>query len=198
MDKKGIDRRAFLAATGTAAGAGWLALNAPMLLAAGEEAARRHAADAPFEHLGAAEAAGFAALVDQVIPPDDLPGGADAGVVHFIDRVLGGFLAGTAPMLRQGLADLDARAAALAGDARSFAELPFERQTSLLSEVEDSDFFGTVIFVTHLGMFAMPHWGGNRDKAGWKLIGFDDRHAWQPPFGYYDAQASAPGGEHDA
>ena len=146
----------------------------------------------------AVPAAGFAALVDQVIPPDDLPGAADAGVVHFIDRVLGGFLAGTAPMLRQGLADLDVRAAALAGGARSFAGLPFGQQTALLSDIEDGEFFETVIFLTHLGLFAMPHWGGNRDKAGWKLIGFDDRHAWQPPFGYYDAQASAPGGEHDA
>jgi hypothetical protein len=22
---------------------------------------------------------------------------------------------------------------------------------------------------------------------GWDLIGFDHRHAWAPPFGYYDA-----------
>jgi hypothetical protein len=36
-------------------------------------------------------------------------------------------------------------------------------------------------------MFAMPVRGGNRDKAGWALIGFVDRHVWQPPFGYYDA-----------
>ncbi len=35
-------------------------------------------------------------------------------------------------------------------------------------------------------MFALPSYGGNRDKAGWHLIGFDDRHFWQPPFGYYD------------
>jgi hypothetical protein len=36
-------------------------------------------------------------------------------------------------------------------------------------------------------MFAMPAWGGNRDGAGWALLGFDSRHVWQPPFGYYDA-----------
>jgi hypothetical protein len=35
-------------------------------------------------------------------------------------------------------------------------------------------------------MFAMPSYGGNRDKLGWALIGFQDRHSWQPPFGYYD------------
>jgi hypothetical protein len=32
----------------------------------------------------------------------------------------------------------------------------------------------------------MPKYGGNHDKAGWKLLGFEDRHVWQPPFGYYD------------
>jgi hypothetical protein len=35
-------------------------------------------------------------------------------------------------------------------------------------------------------MFADPAYGGNSDKVGWKLIGFEDRFAWQPPFGEYD------------
>ena len=43
--------------------------------------------------------------------------------------------------------------------------------------------------LTLCGMFALPSWGGNRDEAGWKLLGFEDRHAWQPPFGFYDAEA---------
>jgi hypothetical protein len=35
-------------------------------------------------------------------------------------------------------------------------------------------------------MFALPSWGGNRNEAGWKLIGFEDAHVFRPPFGYYD------------
>jgi hypothetical protein len=35
-------------------------------------------------------------------------------------------------------------------------------------------------------MFTLPTYGGNRDGVGWKLIGFEDRHTFQPPFGYYD------------
>ena len=35
-------------------------------------------------------------------------------------------------------------------------------------------------------MFSMPAYGGNRDGVGWKLIGFDDQHAFQSPFGHYD------------
>ena len=27
-------------------------------------------------------------------------------------------------------------------------------------------------------------------EAGWKLIGFENRMAYSPPFGYYDAQAN--------
>jgi hypothetical protein len=55
-------------------------------------------------------------------------------------------------------------------------------------------------------MFALPSWGGNRDLAGWALLGFDSRHAWQPPFGFYDegrhgagsgdAGTAAQGGDH--
>jgi len=35
-------------------------------------------------------------------------------------------------------------------------------------------------------MFALPSYGGNRDGIGWTLLGFDDTHAYAPPFGYYD------------
>jgi gluconate 2-dehydrogenase gamma chain len=42
--------------------------------------------------------------------------------------------------------------------------------------------------VTMVGMFSLPSYGGNIEKIGWRLIGFDDSHVWQPPFGYYDAE----------
>jgi hypothetical protein len=28
--------------------------------------------------------------------------------------------------------------------------------------------------------------GGNRDGVGWKVIGREREHTFQPPFGYYD------------
>ena len=38
-------------------------------------------------------------------------------------------------------------------------------------------------------LFSMPKYGGNRDKVGWELIGFEGDHGpWTYPFGYYDAQ----------
>ncbi|MGH8237656.1 MAG: hypothetical protein ACREXP_11635 [Steroidobacteraceae bacterium] len=27
---------------------------------------------------------------------------------------------------------------------------------------------------------------GNLDGVGWKLLGFQDQHIFEPPFGYYD------------
>ena len=37
-----------------------------------------------------------------------------------------------------------------------------------------------------LGLLALPKYGGNKDNAGWALIGVEDNHYWEPPFGYYD------------
>ena len=38
-----------------------------------------------------------------------------------------------------------------------------------------------------MGFFSNPEYGGNHDLVGWKLIGFEDRFFYKPPFGYYDA-----------
>ncbi|MFT5048613.1 MAG: hypothetical protein ACI8UP_005617, partial [Porticoccaceae bacterium] len=38
-----------------------------------------------------------------------------------------------------------------------------------------------------------PEYGGNRDNIGYQLIGFEDRHAWQAPYGFYDADYAQRG-----
>lgn len=196
MKKRKGSRREFLAETGKLAGSGWLALNTSLLLAAGKAAEEQQSAGAGWVHMTPREADTFAAVVDQIIPPDDLPGASDAGVVYFIDQALGGFAAAQTGLLSTGLADLDLRARAASSGKSGFAGLSFEQQTAILREIDTTDFFTRMIFLTHCGMFAMPSRGGNRDRVGWKLLGFDDRHAWQPPFGFYDAQAMAEEGGH--
>jgi gluconate 2-dehydrogenase gamma chain len=191
MSHSKTSRRGFLAESGKLASAGWLALNTPMLLAAGHAAQEHQASGADWVNMTPGEALNFAAVVDQIIPPDDTPGAADAGVVYFIDNVLGGFMAGAAPMLKQGLVDLDAASLASFPDSNGYASLSFDQQTGLLEAIETTPFFNTMIFLTNCGMFALPSWGGNKDRSGWALVGFDDRHAWQPPFGYYDALVDA-------
>ena len=184
-------RRAFLKSSASTAGSVWLALGWPGVISAAGAAAEAHAAAAPFANLQAAEARDFEAIAAQIIPSDDrLPGAREAGVIYFIDAALGTFMAGQAGALREGLAALNAKARTKQPDAAGFADLPSEAQIALLTAEEASPFFGTMRFVTVLGMFALPSYGGNRDGAGWKVLGFDHRHAWAPPFGYYDADGT--------
>jgi fructose-specific component phosphotransferase system IIB-like protein len=153
----------------------------PAVLAAAEQATA-------LELLAAEDAADLAAIAAQIIPSDpQLPGASEAGVVYFMDSALRNFMAGAVDAVNTGLRALNQAAAAVLPGAR-FAQLPAVDQTRLLKAAEDSPFFRTVHFMTVAGMFALPAYGGNKDHVGWKLLGFNHRHAWLPPFGHYDAQ----------
>ena len=188
-------RRQFLAEAGKIAGGSWLAMNAPLVLAAAQSAEEQRVSGKDWQNITPNQALGLEAVVDQIIPADDLPGASDAGVVFFIDQALSGFASELSASLKDGMADLDQRALAASPGSGGFAKLRFEKQTAILEQIDTSLFFNQMIFLTHCGMFAMPSWGGNLNKTGWALLGFDNRHAWQPPFGYYDAQAIAEGGD---
>jgi len=194
MNNNKNNRRAFLAQAGGVVGSGGLAVNAPLLLAAGQAAEEQRSAGSGWINMTPQQASSFAAVADQIIPPDDLPGASAAGVVYFIDQALDGFAAGQGELLKEGLADLERRALDAFPESGGFANLAWEQQTAILVAIDTTPFFNQMIFLTHCGMFAMPSWGGNKDLAGWNLIGFDSRHAWQPPFGFYDAQVMAEGG----
>lgn len=190
-DSRG-SRRAFLKNTALASGGAWLGLQMSDVLAAGAAAAAHDG-----EHwkvLSATEVAGLGAVADQVFPPTDTPGAVDIGAVRFMDVALGGFMAGMLPMVQAGLADLDLRAQA--AGAATFAALPFGEQTKILQAIENTAFFGNVRFLTLCGLFALPSQGGNIDRAGWKALEFEARHAWVPPFGHYDAEYAAEGVNH--
>jgi gluconate 2-dehydrogenase gamma chain len=129
-----------------------------------------------------AQLAGFEAIAMRIFPSDDgTPGAKEAGVIGFIERIMAGPYAPWRQDLADGLADLDKRAGG------TFASQTPERQDALLREIEKSTFFGYMRYLTIVGVFADPSWGGNRAKAGWELLGFDDRAIWQAPFGFYDA-----------
>ena len=38
------------------------------------------------------------------------------------------------------------------------------------------------------GFLADPEYGGNRNRAGWRVIGFSPAHIFRPPFGEYDRE----------
>ena len=143
--------------------------------------------------LTAAQAAGLEAVAMRIIPSDGTPGAREAGVIHFIDQALATFAQDQKDPLIAGLDDLNARTKARWPEIAAFAALAPEQQDELLRAIEKTPFFGTLRSGTVMGMFSNPSYGGNRDQVGWKLLGFQAHGIYQPPFGYYDAEAGKGG-----
>ena len=182
-----FSRRHFVGAVATGIAATWIAG-----AWRGTAGASGPSAVAGSRPLSPAAARDLDAITALIIPTDDTPGAREAHVVDFIERGLTTFAADQRPLFEQGLADLGTRSTRRRAEARAFADLGPEEQTALLRELEaeHSEFFEAVRVATISGLLADPRYGGNQDKIGWKLIGFEDRFAWQPPFGYYDRDAS--------
>ena len=154
-------------------------------IAAAQEHAHQAVAQggpAKLDFFDEASAADIGAIAEQVLPSDDGPGAKEAGVIFFIDRALTTFDSDQQDAYRKGIADLRSRSGG------SFAALLGERQMEILHAIEKTEFFEQVRTHTLLGFLGDPSYGGNRDKVGWRHIGFDDRMFWQPPFGYYDKE----------
>jgi hypothetical protein len=195
MSADQLSRRAFLAAAG-AAGAAWLAVDPEALHAALVHARLAVALPPPyrFDALTAAQAADLEAIAMRIFPSDGTPGAKEAGVIHFIDKALSTFAAPQKDDVIKGLDDLNQRVAAKWPGTASFAALKAEQQDELLKEIEKTPFFGQTRFAAVVGMFGNPSYGGNQDQAGWKLLGFEAHGIYQPPFGWYDAEAAKGGG----
>jgi len=183
-------RRAFLLASATGVNAAWIAGNYPGILAAQNDlqlAAK--AGERPrLVFFSDAQAAEIEAVAAQIIPTDESPGAREAHCVYFIDRALAGFAKSSQPVYTQGLLDLQAQAQQLHPASDKFSALTSEQQIQVLMAIEKTLFFRAVRTHTVIGFFSRPVHGGNFEKAGWKLIGYDDSLNHKPPFGYYDAE----------
>jgi len=90
-----------------------------------------------------------------------------------------------AEMFRVGLAKLDEVARKTHGAA--CADLTPDQQDALLADAEhgrldfgalpSAVFFSALLDATMEGFFSDPIYGGNRDKVGWKMVGFPGVHA---------------------
>ncbi|MCU0647292.1 MAG: gluconate 2-dehydrogenase subunit 3 family protein [Gemmatimonadaceae bacterium] len=181
-----VDRRDFLRAAGGSAAALWLT-HWTAVEAAAQQAARLAASGTrahTWDALTAEQAAAIDAFAARIIPTDDLPGAREAGAVYFIDKAVASF----AQELRAPVTSLAAALDRAAGPGRVFAALAPEAQDTILQRVEkDSpDLFGAVRFAVICGTFANSGWGGNRDEAGWRILGFEHRPVWTKPYGWYD------------
>jgi gluconate 2-dehydrogenase gamma chain len=167
--------------SGRAAGGGWLALNLPLIGSIAACAREDARTGEPFRFLSADEGRTLEALAERLIPSIDGVGAREAGAAHFIDRILEGPFSDSAGFFRESLASL-------VDDG--FAELGPEARDRYLEGIEDAPFFGFVRFLVIAGTFSDPRHGGGREDALHRIYGIEHAPGWDPPFGYYDAEAS--------
>jgi gluconate 2-dehydrogenase gamma chain len=114
---------------------------------------------------------------------------------HYIDLALAGAYSDLQDFYRRGLAALDAHSRTTYG--KPFAQLTAAQQDEVITALEGGKatgftwpsaqaFFNTVRTHTMEGMFADPVYGGNKDFAGWVLVGFPGA---QPLFSPADLQS---------
>jgi gluconate 2-dehydrogenase gamma chain len=193
MSTRRKSRRTFLLDSVTGLGGAWVAANSAGILAAESYVLRAAQSGKPatFGFFTPAQAAEVEAMAAQIIPTDETPGAKEARVIHFIDRALTTFAKNNQAQYTKGLDDLQAQTRQLFPMAATFSALTGPEQIQVLTAMEKTPFFNMVRTHTIIGFFASPVHGGNQDKIGWKLIGYDDSLNFRPPFGYYDAQDPA-------
>jgi gluconate 2-dehydrogenase gamma chain len=200
MPEQDVSRRKFLVQA--AVGAGAVAGTGVGLPEAGAQQQSR-AANPPvqqrphgeghgafFNHDDAATVAAFA---ERLMPGEagkpgtpGKSGAQDAGVLNYIDLALAGAYADLQDFYRRGLAQLDRYCRHIYGE--TFVRLTAARQDEVLAALEAGKapeftwptaqaFFNTLREHTMEGMFADPVYGGNKDFAGWKLVGFPGAQA---------------------
>jgi gluconate 2-dehydrogenase gamma chain len=136
----------------------------------------------PWRFLSVDEARTLAAICDQIIPPDQDPGAAWAGVVNYVDRQLCGPFKHLRRTYRLGIAGLNHSSLGLYG--KEFVDLSPEKQVDMLTAVEKGqapseawketsghEFFEVVLDHTMQGFYGDPRHGGNHDRASWAMLG---------------------------
>jgi len=202
-----FDRRTFLTRSAAGFSAAWLTANWPAMVSAATHAHARAASPDPakFEFFTAAEAAEVEAMSSRIIPTDETPGAKEAGVVYFIDRALVTFASDSQKTYREGLADVNALLSEKFPSVKKFSAASTEQQDAVLEALSNSKpnassarrnrpnatgqpFFDTLRYHTIAGFLIAPDSDrrGNRDGVGWKVIGRDPEHMFQPPFGILD------------
>ena len=189
MGTRAKSRRSFLIESVSGLGGVWVAANYPGILAAEEYVRKAAQSGQPttFAFFNPEQAIEVEAMAAQIIPTDHEPGAREARVVSFIDRALVTFDRERQADYTQGLSYLEAQTNQRFPSASRFSELTFDQQIQVLSAIEETPFFNLVRTHTITGFFASPLHGGNYDKVGWQLVGYDDSLRHEPPFGYYDA-----------
>jgi gluconate 2-dehydrogenase gamma chain len=124
------------------------------------------------------------AIVEQIIPTDDFPGGKWANVSNFIDKQLNTYYRKHQLAYREGLAAFEKTVIQMKG--KKFEELPFAEQTVMLEKMEagefsgdywkdhpPANFFNMVREHSLQGFYGSPVHGGNRGYISYHMLGLD-------------------------
>jgi gluconate 2-dehydrogenase gamma chain len=211
MSKHDEARRAFLVGAAVAGAAAGTAL-VPEALA--QQPAATNTAAPGHDHVAASgsgygaalnvdESATIKAFAERLMPgAPGKPGATDANVLNYIDLALAGAYSDQLDFYRRGIAQLDAYCQATYKEP--FAKLSAARQDEVISALEQGKatgfsyptpqaFFNTLRTHTIEGMFADPVYGGNKDFAGWRLVGFPGAHPAFTPADMASKEAFAGG-----
>ena len=204
MEEKGFGRSDFLKSA-VAGGAAAATVSLPQSAEA-QPAAGQLPASAGYTYFGPDEAAFVEALVDHMVPADELtPKGTALGLNIFIDRALAGswgkgdrlYMQGPwkpgvpsqgyqlpltpAALYRAGIAATNKHCMKTYG--KLFDQIGEAEREAVLRDLDAGKlvfeegpparvFFAIVYQTVMEGMFSDPIYGGNRNKAGWKMLGF--------------------------
>jgi gluconate 2-dehydrogenase gamma chain len=124
------------------------------------------------------------AIVEQIIPTDDFPGGKWANVSNFIDKQLDSYYRMHQEAYRNGLAAFEKTIVQIKN--KKFEDLAFPEQTEMLEKMEKdefpgdywkdhsaSDFFEMVRQHSLQGFYGSPGHGGNREYISYRMLGLD-------------------------
>jgi gluconate 2-dehydrogenase gamma chain len=124
------------------------------------------------------------AIVEQIIPTDDFPGGKWANVSNFIDKQLDTYYMKHQLAYREGLAAFENNVVQMKG--KKFAEIPFIEQTAILERMEAGEFsegywkdhsatgfFDMLRQHSLQGFYGSPGHGGNREYISYRMLGLD-------------------------
>lgn len=199
-----LSRRRFLIQGAGGLSAAWVSAHWPALLAAATHAhqAAKSAAPTKCEFFTPEEAKEIDAITARIIPTTNTAGAHEAGVVFFIDRALATFWKEDQKTYHDGLTQVQARLQELFPGSHRFSDATPEQQDKVLESLDEQapasrrgrfrslpggqSFFETIRVHTITGFLIDPDSGGNQGAVGWKAIGRDPAHTFQPPFGYYD------------
>lgn len=127
----------------------------------------------------------LSAVLDRLIPADDVAGAVASGGMEYIERIFRKELAAELTQFREALRVLDA-AVTGKGTAGGFAALPPREQDDWLASMERGrlkalaprltpTFFERLLNLAAEGFYADPQQGGNRGAVSWRMMGYDPR-----------------------